>query len=71
MRGGIYDKGYIIDSADVKGFVKLRNAAVFKQYEAWLAELPASANYLEQASFEFGRLTGVISSGFPDVVSNF
>eukprot|EP00667_Euglena_gracilis_P001135 EG_transcript_1135 len=47
MRGGIYDKGYIIDSADVKGFVKLRNAAVFKQYEAWLAELPASANYLE------------------------
>eukprot|EP00668_Euglena_longa_P001839 GGOE01002159.1.p1 GENE.GGOE01002159.1~~GGOE01002159.1.p1 ORF type:complete len:1161 (-),score=301.87 GGOE01002159.1:347-3799(-) len=47
MRGGIYDKGYIIDQADLSGFVKLRNATVFKQHEAWLAGLPASVNYLE------------------------
>ncbi len=47
MRGGIFDRGYRVDPADVRAFVRHANRDVAARHPAFFRRLPAEANYAE------------------------
>lgn len=47
MRGGLFEKGYQIDTIDLAGHVKRFNKTVHKQYRDWLASLDNPVGYTD------------------------
>ena len=68
MRGGVFDDGYTVRTADVRAFVRLFNAPVAREHAGWFDGLPATLSvqdFRQRAEGESAQLRRLVGQYLP------